>query len=356
MSPIPLHYEHVAVWKEHFPDAIAWASPGVLKRAKAHGIAVRFDRELNAGAIPEEWKRDLRQAVIRGALLDEFVLFHEASKTLIVTDTIQNFELDKIRQPYRALVWAARAYAPCTGAHRFAPHFPFQPKGDTRCGAGDALLATGPNHSQPRQVHRTRCTEGPCVRIPLRAASRRVQIVMLESLPDFPDHVIAVRASGKVTGREYRKVLLPVDRQKRCSRSSLNLFYQFAPEFTGMDARGMWEDTKLDLSHGAAGDELRSSPTIVRSVSAPGWRHGSCAGRCACLPTPRRPRPVRGCAQATGAPFDMPTVVCNHVLAIERSERRLSMRFPKQTEILIVGAGPSGLAFAAELARHRVPA
>ena len=72
---------------------------------------------------------------------------------------------------------------------------------------------------------------------------------MLELLPDFPDHVIAVRASGKVTGHEYRKVLLPVDRQKRCSRSSLNLFYQFAPEFTGMDARGMWEDTKLDLSH-----------------------------------------------------------------------------------------------------------
>ena len=112
VSPNPLHYEHVAVWKEHYPDAVAWASPGVLKRAKAHGIAVRFDRELDAGAIPEEWKRDLRQAVIRGALLDEFVFFHEASKTLIVTDTIQNFELDKIRQPYRALVWAARAYAP----------------------------------------------------------------------------------------------------------------------------------------------------------------------------------------------------------------------------------------------------
>ena len=72
---------------------------------------------------------------------------------------------------------------------------------------------------------------------------------MLELLPDFPDHVIAVRASGKVTGREYRKILVPADKEKRRTRASLNLFYQFTPEFTGMDARGMWEDTKLDLSH-----------------------------------------------------------------------------------------------------------
>ncbi len=72
---------------------------------------------------------------------------------------------------------------------------------------------------------------------------------MLELLPNFPDHVIAVRASGKVTGREYRDILLPVDRQKRRNRTSLNLFYQFVPEFVGMDASGMWEDAKLDLSH-----------------------------------------------------------------------------------------------------------
>lgn len=72
---------------------------------------------------------------------------------------------------------------------------------------------------------------------------------MLELLSDFPDHVIAVRASGKVTGREYREILLPVDEKKRRTYTSLNLFYQFTPDFTGMDASGMWEDTKLDLSH-----------------------------------------------------------------------------------------------------------
>jgi SpoIIAA-like len=72
---------------------------------------------------------------------------------------------------------------------------------------------------------------------------------MLELLPDFPAHVIAVRASGKVAGEEYRKILLPVDQEKRSTRASLNLFYQFTPAFTGMDARGMWEDAKLDLRH-----------------------------------------------------------------------------------------------------------
>lgn len=112
VSPNLLHYAHIKEWKDHFPNAVAWASPGVLKRAQARGIAVRFDRELDAREIPDEWRNDLRQAVIPGSLLDEFVFFHDASKTLIVTDTIQNFELDKIRQPYRALVWAARAYAP----------------------------------------------------------------------------------------------------------------------------------------------------------------------------------------------------------------------------------------------------
>lgn len=112
VSPNLLHYANIAAWKEHFPEAIAWASPGVLKRAKARGIAVRFDRELDPGAIPEEWQHDLRHTVVPGKLLDEFVFFHDVSKTLIVTDTIQNFELDKMRQPYRSLVWIARAYAP----------------------------------------------------------------------------------------------------------------------------------------------------------------------------------------------------------------------------------------------------
>ena len=112
VSPNLLHYANIAAWKEHFPEAIAWASPGVLKRAQSQRIEVQFDRKLDASSMPEAWRDDLKQTVVPGKLLDEFVFFHNTSKTLIVTDTIQNFELDKMGQPARALIWLARAYAP----------------------------------------------------------------------------------------------------------------------------------------------------------------------------------------------------------------------------------------------------
>ncbi len=112
VSPNLLHYANIAAWKEQALDAVAWASPGVLKRAKSQGIDVQFDKALDPGGIPDAWKEDLKQTVIPGRLMDEFVFFHNASRTLIVTDTIQNFELDKLGQPARTLVWLARAYAP----------------------------------------------------------------------------------------------------------------------------------------------------------------------------------------------------------------------------------------------------
>ena len=111
VSPNFIHYAHIAEWKEHFPDAIAWASPHVKERAASQEVDVRFDRDLGSEA-PAEWADVLKQTIIPGTLMDEVVFFHEDSKTLILADTIQNFELNKIRQPYRFLVWAARAYAP----------------------------------------------------------------------------------------------------------------------------------------------------------------------------------------------------------------------------------------------------
>ncbi|MFY9642836.1 MAG: DUF4336 domain-containing protein [Rhodomicrobium sp.] len=111
VSPNKLHYAHLGAWSQAFHEATVWASPGVRERARSQGIEVRFDRELGPETA-EAWRSDLLQTAIPGSYLDELVFFHRASKTLILTDTIQNFELARIKQPYRFLVWLSGAYAP----------------------------------------------------------------------------------------------------------------------------------------------------------------------------------------------------------------------------------------------------
>lgn len=111
VSPNKIHYSHIGAWKDAFPNAITWASPGVRERAQSQGIAVHFDRDLTQKP-PEFWRDDLLQTVIPGSFMDEVVFFHKASRTLILADGIENFELDRIKQPYRFLVWAAGAYHP----------------------------------------------------------------------------------------------------------------------------------------------------------------------------------------------------------------------------------------------------
>lgn len=111
ISPNKIHYAHIKAWKDAFPEAIAWASPGVRKRARAQAIPVAFEADLSRDA-PDAWRDCLKQAVIRGSFMDEVVFFHTRSQTLILADGIENFELDKIKQPYRFLVWATGAYHP----------------------------------------------------------------------------------------------------------------------------------------------------------------------------------------------------------------------------------------------------
>ena len=47
--------------------------------------------------------------------MDEVFFFHKETKTLILADTIMNFELSKLRQPYRLIAWLSGIYAPFGG-------------------------------------------------------------------------------------------------------------------------------------------------------------------------------------------------------------------------------------------------
>lgn len=123
VSPNQFHYAHIGEWSRAFPAAITWASPHVRARARARGIEVDFKRDLGAEA-PEAWRDEIEQSAIPGGYFGELVFFHTRSRTLILTDTIVNYELEKVPQPWRAAVRMSGMCAP-HGQIFFGMRLPF---------------------------------------------------------------------------------------------------------------------------------------------------------------------------------------------------------------------------------------
>ena len=105
VSPNKLHYWHIAAWKQHYPQAVAWASPGVRERAARRHLDVAFDADL--GDMPDpSCAYDIDQLRFGGSpAMEEFVFFHGASRTLILADLIENFEAAKLP---RVLRWMGK--------------------------------------------------------------------------------------------------------------------------------------------------------------------------------------------------------------------------------------------------------
>jgi hypothetical protein len=105
VSPNFLHYASIPAWKLRYPDAIAWASPGVRRRAASQKIEVTFDVELT-DTPPDAWAADIDQLRFRGSrVIEEFVFLHRASRTVILADLIENFERERLS---RGMRWIAR--------------------------------------------------------------------------------------------------------------------------------------------------------------------------------------------------------------------------------------------------------
>ena len=104
VSPNYIHYAHIGAWKKRYPQAAAWASPNVRQRAAKQKITVCFDKDL-ADTAPEDWSADIAQHIFSGSkVMQEAVFFHRASKTLILTDLIENFETDKMNWFWRSVM------------------------------------------------------------------------------------------------------------------------------------------------------------------------------------------------------------------------------------------------------------
>lgn len=96
IGPNPLHYVSLAEWKKHYPSADVFAAPGVKARAKKYNIFVPQHQVLSDEA-PQDWAQSIDQRVVHGhKFLHEVVFYHALSKTLILTDLIENFEAHKV--------------------------------------------------------------------------------------------------------------------------------------------------------------------------------------------------------------------------------------------------------------------
>lgn len=103
IAPNWIHYAYISDWQTAFPDATAYAAPGVVERAQKHGIKICFDHDLTQTA-PDAWAGQIKQLVVEGSKIHrEAVFFHAASATLILTDLIENFEARNLSWPMRIL-------------------------------------------------------------------------------------------------------------------------------------------------------------------------------------------------------------------------------------------------------------
>jgi SpoIIAA-like len=73
--------------------------------------------------------------------------------------------------------------------------------------------------------------------------------VVLERIVDLPDNVLGFKASGELTGDDYRRVLVPAVEEALARQDKLRLLYVLGDEVTGFSAGASWQDTKLGLGH-----------------------------------------------------------------------------------------------------------
>lgn len=102
VAPNRFHHLFVARAQRTFPDARTFVAPGLPEKRPD----LPFD-EVLGDEPPAPWRGELDQAVLRAApMLNEVVLFHRASRTLIATDLAFNIQ----RQPDAWGRWMCRAY------------------------------------------------------------------------------------------------------------------------------------------------------------------------------------------------------------------------------------------------------
>lgn len=117
IAPNWIHYAWISTWQQRFPETFTFVSPGVVERAASRKFELNFDEKLGNEAM-SHWSHDIDQRLADSGTHKEIVFFHRASRTLILTDLIENFETDKMPWWTKPLLKIGGVCAPHGGMPR----------------------------------------------------------------------------------------------------------------------------------------------------------------------------------------------------------------------------------------------
>lgn len=107
ISPNNQHYLNVNPWAHAHPRAKIYATLG-----RAENLGADFSFRHQDSPI-RFWNGEIDYMLVELGKYDEAIFFHQSSRTLIVTDLMQNFESDRVRSPVtRMILKMARALGP----------------------------------------------------------------------------------------------------------------------------------------------------------------------------------------------------------------------------------------------------
>lgn len=91
---------------------------------------------------------------------------------------------------------------------------------------------------------------------------------MIQLLPNLPEHVVGIVASGQVNASDYETVIIPAIESALKTHGRIRILYQLGPAFTGFTSGAMWDDMEVGFAHLKAWER-------IAVVTDEGWIAGA---------------------------------------------------------------------------------
>jgi hypothetical protein len=116
LGPNRIRYWWIPEWKAAFPDADVYLAPRIKEQARGR---ITFDGMPLATETGYPWDAEIATLPIVGSYMTEVEFLHRASRTLILTDLLENFEPEKVGSLFlRLLTWIGGVSPPHGGLPR----------------------------------------------------------------------------------------------------------------------------------------------------------------------------------------------------------------------------------------------